>query len=160
MIRAILCAVATTAAGVPMRARRRRKYCPRPDLLRYRVWVAQRRAWAARLAPGPVLELRTLPPLILFLGHRPSQEAKCAEVGKRDRSGPTSVNRDQSGLLPDAGDLHQVGAHQRLQLNAQRHGPTRGARRIRGRHRGVFERPDPERRFPDHIPPGAAASEL
>ena len=77
MMRASLWAVAVIASGVPRRARIRRKYWPRDEGLRYKHWVAQRSAWAARLVPGPVCALMILPPVIWLLGHRFSQDANC-----------------------------------------------------------------------------------
>src|ERR1039457_2488492 len=50
-----------------------------------------RKACAKRLATRLLAPESTLPPEIFVPGHRPSQEAKCLTVLKRDRSGPTSA---------------------------------------------------------------------
>src|SRR5436190_2067506 len=73
MIRASLYAVAVIALGTPRRAAIRRKNAPKALLLRCSDCAATRSACAARLTPGRVLALLSLPPLFLGLGARPSQ---------------------------------------------------------------------------------------
>ena len=62
-----------------------------------------RSACAARLTPGAVCELITVPPVILLCGQRCNQDANCEAVGKRDRSGPSSLNRTSAVAVPMPG---------------------------------------------------------
>ena len=103
MMGAILWAVSVIACGVPTLARLRRKKSPSAERLRYRIWVDMRSACAARLTPGPVCELITLPPVILVCGQRFNHDANCEAVGKRDRSGPSSLNRTSAVAAPMPG---------------------------------------------------------
>ena len=52
--------------------------------------AARRKACPARFLVLPVRLRMTLPPVISFLGARPSQEQKCLTVGQRDISVPIS----------------------------------------------------------------------
>ena len=132
-MRASLCAVAVVAGGIPSRARMRRKCWPRDDGLRYNDWVAQRSAWAARLVPGPVRELITLPPVIWLCGHRFSQEANCPTVGIRDSSGLSSVNRTSAALSPMPGiSVIALAVSARLGETAWVRPATCGGHRARG----------------------------
>ena len=74
---ASLWAVAVMALGAPSCAFFRRRKAPRALSERCRALAARRKAAAARLALGLVLELITLPPVMRLLGLSPNQEAKC-----------------------------------------------------------------------------------
>ena len=154
-MRGSLCTVTTIPVGIPAQAERRRNSWPVRDFLFCGVSVARRGACAARLTSGPVLQLRTLPPLILFLGHRHSQESKCAEVGERDRSCPSSTSGSRRSSPPCRGmNIRPVFA------SALR--PVRGGARPCARNTPLlllFLSP-PELRIPNLTPPPSQCPRL
>ena len=68
--------------------------------------AARRSACAARLAVRLEALESTLPPEILVPGQRPSQEAKCLALLKRDKSGPTSAMTFRAVVVDEEG-AHQ-----------------------------------------------------
>ena len=84
-------AVAVTALALPMRAESRLKKAPSAVSVRPMVTAASRRSAEARLPQRRVRDERILPPEILLLGAKPSQEVKCFALGQAERSSPHSA---------------------------------------------------------------------
>ena len=102
-MRGSLCTVTTIPVGIPAQAERRRNSWPVRDFLFCGVSVARRGAWAARLTSGPVLQLRTLPPLTLVLG---TQALPGIEVRRSRRAGqilPEFHEREPAVVSPMPG---------------------------------------------------------
>ena len=66
-------------------------------------------ASASHTSPGRVRPERRLPPDSLWPGHRPAQDARCAEDGKRVMSAPVSATIASAVRWPDAGNGLQAG---------------------------------------------------
>src|SRR5262245_20518176 len=98
MIRASLYATAVVALGTPRRAATRRKNAPRAPLLLCRLCAATRSACAARLTPGRVLALLSLPPVLRGLGASPSHAPNAFSLRQRLMSVPTSLSTTRAVL--------------------------------------------------------------
>ena len=117
-MRASLCAVAVMALGAPRWAFLRRRKAPKALSDLWSPLAARRKAAAARLALGLVLELITFPPVMRLWGLSPSQDAKCLALGPFGHVRANLADDLQGGVGVHTVDLGQVDPSHPVQMRS------------------------------------------